>query len=102
MTMIISLFFYSKNLDDSIPKIKSEMHNNRFKTQELSRDEKDIIEPDSAQNENGANKAFLGKLNQAISNANQEKSGRVDSANNLESVGMVHCNRHFKKDFKSS
>ena len=65
------------------------MHNNRSKTQELLRDEKDIIETDSAQNNNGANKAFLGKLNEVISNQNQEQSGRVDSAKNLESVGMV-------------
>ena len=69
------------------------MHNSRSKTQELSRDEKDIIETDSTRNNNGENKAFHGKLDQVISNANQEKSGRVDSANNLESVGMVHlCN----------
>ena len=68
------------------------MHNNRSKTQELSRDEKDIIETDSAQNNNGANKAFLGKLNQVMSN--EKCNVKVDSASNLDSVGMVYlCNK---------
>merc|ERR1719367_1065412 len=45
----------SKNVDskdDSIPKIQREIYNNRSKTQELSSDEKDIIETDSAHNNN--------------------------------------------------